>query len=161
MVIGWLGQVNGWLRCERIYAGAIAKSTGENPAVQDWWALFLKHAALPGVKWFNVIIPLGEFLVGLGLILGSFTVFAALMGLVMNSAFLFSGSISINGQLLLLEFLIILSAANSGKIGIDRWLIPYLQNKFTRKAKISSDSSLCRIRRSDLQGMRELIRVQK
>lgn len=137
---GW-GKLTGGFDASGFMQGAIAKSTGENPAVQDWWAVFLKHAALPGVKWFNVIIPLGEFLVGLGLILGSLTVFAALMGLVMNSAFLFSGSISINGQLLLLEFLIILSAANSGKIGIDRWLMPYLQNKFTRKAKISSNSS--------------------
>ncbi|GIO98284.1 hypothetical protein J14TS5_33700 [Paenibacillus lautus] len=140
LTAGW-SKLTGGFDASGFMQGAIAKSTGEHPAVQDWWAVFLKHAALPGVKWFNVIIPLGEFLVGLGLILGTFTVFAALMGLVMNAAYLFSGSISINGQLLLLEFLIILSAANAGKIGLDRWLMPYLQDKFTRKAKISSDPS--------------------
>lgn len=140
MTAGW-GKLTGGFDASAFMQGAISKSTGDHPAVQGWWAAFLKHAALPAVKWFNILIPIGEFLVGLGLILGTFTVFAALMGLVMNSAFLFSGSISINGQLLLLEFLIILAAANGGRIGFDRWLMPYLQHKLTRKAKISSEPS--------------------
>ncbi|WP_138493344.1 DoxX family protein [Paenibacillus pinistramenti] len=112
--------------------GAIAKSTGENPAVQAWWASFLQHAALPGVKFFNVLIPAGEFLVGLGLILGTFTTFAALMAVVMNTAFLFSGTVSTNAQMLLLEIFLVVAAANAGKIGLDRWVMPFLRGLFKR-----------------------------
>ncbi|ANS75050.1 Crp/Fnr family transcriptional regulator [Paenibacillus yonginensis] len=115
--------------------GAIAKSTGENPVVQGWWAAFLEHAALPGVNFFNVLIPLGEFLVGLGLILGTFTTFAALMAVVMNTAFLFSGTVSTNAQMLILEIFIVVAAANAGKIGLDHWVMPYLRNLFKHNGK--------------------------
>ncbi|OAB36104.1 DoxX family protein [Paenibacillus glacialis] len=108
--------------------GAIAKSTGDNPSVQGWWASFLEHAALPAVKYINILIPLGETLVGLGLILGVCTTFAALMAIVMNSAFLLSGTVSTNVQMLLMECFIVVAAANGGRIGLDRWVIPYLRN---------------------------------
>ncbi|WP_138493161.1 DoxX family protein [Paenibacillus pinistramenti] len=113
--------------------GAIAKSTGENPAVQGWWADFLQQFALPHVGLFNVIVPLGEFLVGLGLILGTFSTFAALMAVVMNSAFLFSGTVSTNAQMLILEIFLVVAAANAGKIGLDRWVMPFLRNLFKRE----------------------------
>lgn len=135
LTAGW-GKLTGGFDAGGFLQGAIAKAAGDHPAVQGWWAAFLEHGALPGVKFFNVIIPLGEFLVGLGLILGTFTTFAALMGLVMNAAFLFSGTVSTNAQMLLLEVLIIVAAANAGKIGFDRWVLPYLRglwNKMTHK----------------------------
>lgn len=135
MKAGW-GKLTGGFDAGGYLQGAIAKAAGDNPAVQGWWAAFLEHVALPGVKFFNVLIPLGEFLVGVGLILGTFTTFAALMGLVMNAAFLFSGTVSTNPQMLLLEVLIIAAAANAGKIGLDYWVLPYLRglwNKVTHK----------------------------
>ena len=112
--------------------GAIAKNTGENPDVQHWWAVFLNHAALPGVHVFNIVIPLGEFLVGLGLILGTFTTFAALMAMMLNTAFLFSGTVSTNGQMLILEMFLVVAAANAGTIGLDRWVLPFLRNLLHR-----------------------------
>ncbi|MFE0556477.1 DoxX family protein [Paenibacillus lautus] len=136
LTAGWGKLTGGGFDAGGFLQGAIANATGDHPAVQGWWAAFLEHAALPGVKLFNFIIPLGEFLVGLGLILGTFTTFAALMGLVMNAAFLFSGTVSTNAQMLLLEVLIIVAAANAGKIGLDRWVLPYLRglwNKMTHK----------------------------
>ncbi|OOC58814.1 DoxX family protein [Paenibacillus ihbetae] len=131
MVAGW-GKLTGGFEATGFLQGAIAKATGDHPAVQGWWAAFLEHAALPGVKIFNVMVPLGEFLVGLGLILGTFTTFAALMGIVMNAAFLFSGTVSTNAQMLLLQIFILVAAANAGKIGLDRWVIPYLRSLWNR-----------------------------
>ncbi|WP_059052253.1 DoxX family protein [Paenibacillus senegalimassiliensis] len=113
--------------------GAIANSTGDHPAVQGWWASFLQSFALPNVDLFNVLVPYGEFLVGLGLILGTFTTFAALMGLVMNAAFLFSGTVSTNAQMLILEVLVVVAAANAGKIGLDYYVLPYLRKQFGKK----------------------------
>ncbi|MUG24865.1 DoxX family membrane protein, partial [Paenibacillus macerans] len=92
----------------------------------------LEHFALPNVGLFNVLVPYGEFLVGLGLILGTFTTFAALMGLVMNAAFLFSGTVSTNAQMLLLEVLVVVAAANAGKIGLDYYVLPYLRRLFRK-----------------------------
>ncbi|WP_054955669.1 DoxX family protein [Paenibacillus dakarensis] len=132
LTAGWGKLTGGGFDASGYLKGAIANATGDHPAVQGWWAAFLEHAALPGVNVFNFIVPLGEFLVGLGLILGTFTTFAALMGLVMNAAFLFSGTVSTNAQLLLLEVLIIVAAANAGKIGLDYYVLPYLRGLFKK-----------------------------
>ncbi len=58
----------------------VDKATGE--AVYPTYLAFLEHFALPNVKIINVLIPWGEFLVGLGLILGTLTLTAAFFGIV-------------------------------------------------------------------------------
>ena len=114
-------DANGFLK------GAVASASGEHPAVQGWWATFLDGVAIPNVELFNVLIPWGEFLVGLGLILGTFTTFAAFMGIVMNFAFLFSGTTSTNPMMVILGMLILIAGYNAAKIGLDRWLIPFIK----------------------------------
>lgn len=133
---GGIEKLTGGFDAEGFLQGAIAKASGDHPAVQGWWAAFLEHGALPGVKLFNVVIPLGETLVGLGLILGTFTTFAALMAMVMNFAFLFSGTVSTNAQMLLLEIFIVVAAANAGRIGLDHWVMPYLRGLFRNKGHV-------------------------
>lgn len=132
MTAGW-GKLTGGFNAGGFLQAAIEKSTGDHPAVQGWWAAFLEHVAMPGVNIFNVMVPLGEFLVGVGLILGTFTTFAALMGMVMNFAFLFSGTVSTNAQMVLIQIFIVIAAANAGKIGLDRYVLPYLKGLFKNK----------------------------
>ncbi|GGN94168.1 DoxX family protein [Saccharibacillus kuerlensis] len=124
---GWGKLTGGGFDATGFLQGAIAQSGGDHPAVQGFWASFLEHFALPNVGLFNFLVPIGEFAVGLGLILGAFTTFAALMGMVMNFAFLFSGTVSTNPHLILAEIFIVVAALNAGKIGLDRWIIPYLR----------------------------------
>jgi Predicted membrane protein len=112
--------------------GAVQKATGDHPAVQGWWADFLTHVAIPNAKLFSFLVAWGELLVGLGLILGCFTTFAALMGIVMNFAFLLSGTTSTNPQMLILALLLIAAGANARRIGLDRWVLPYLRNMLNR-----------------------------
>src|SRR3954451_6829473 len=50
--------------------------------VYSWYVSFLEKFALPNIDLFNTIVPLGEFLVGLGLILGCLTTAAAFFALV-------------------------------------------------------------------------------
>lgn len=123
---GW-GKLTGGFDASGFLQGALAQAGGDHPAVQPLWANFLEHFAIPNVGLFNVLVPIGEFAVGLGLILGTFTTFAALMGMVMNFAFLFSGTVSTNPYLILAEIFIVVAALNAGKIGLDRWVIPYLR----------------------------------
>lgn len=113
--------------------GALAKSTGEHPAVQAWWGTFLESFAIPNAGIFNVLIPWGEFLVGLGLLLGCFTTAAAFFGIVMNFAFLFSGTVSTNAQMVLLTIFILAAGYNAGRFGLDRYVVPFLRKTFGQK----------------------------
>lgn len=102
---------------------------------------FIEHVALPCVDVINFLIPWGEFLVGVGLILGVLTLPAAFFGLLMNFMFLFAGTVSTNPRMVLLGFIIMLAAGNAGKIGGDFFVMPWLKktvgvklNKWFKKA---------------------------
>ncbi|MDO7907555.1 DoxX family protein [Paenibacillus sp. JX-17] len=131
MTHGW-EKLTGGFQADGFLAGAVKLAGGEHPAVQGWWKVFLENFAIPNVGLFNFLVPIGEFLIGLGLILGCFTTLAALMAMVMNFAFLFSGTVSTNAQLLLFEIFLVVAGANAGKIGLDRWVLPYLKGLFRR-----------------------------
>lgn len=108
-------------------------TTGAHPAVQPWWAWFLKNVAIPNVGVFNFLVKYGEFLVGLALIVGFATLFAAAMGMVMNFAFLLSGNTSTNPQLLILELIIMAAGgAYAGYLGVDYWFRPYWRSLLAR-----------------------------
>ena len=113
--------------------GAIASAGGDHPAVQGWWPLFLEKVALPNADLFTVLVMWGELLVGIALILGIFTNFAALMGITMNFAFLFSGTVSTNAQMVLLTIFLLIAGYNAGRYGLDRWIIPFLKRKTTKR----------------------------
>ena len=98
---------------------AVTLASGEHPAVAGWWAAFLENFAIPNAGLFDVLIPYGEFLVGLGLLLGALTRSAAFFGLVMNMAFLLSGTVSTNPTMLIVSVLILVAGHNAGKIGVD------------------------------------------
>jgi thiosulfate dehydrogenase (quinone) large subunit len=129
------GKVTGGFDATGFLQGAIEKATGEHPAVQSWWAAFLEGFALPNVELFNFLVAWGELLVGIALILGVFTTFAALMGAVMNFAFMFSGTTSTNPQMVLLTIFILVAGYNAGKWGLDRYVIPFIRNKRPKNQK--------------------------
>ncbi|ABO67383.1 MULTISPECIES: DoxX family protein [Geobacillus] len=131
MMAGWEKITHGF-DATGYLKGALAKATGEHPAVQGWWAAFIENVALPNVGLFNFLVPWGEFLVGIALILGLFTTFAALMGAVMNFAFMFSGTTSTNPQMVLLTVFILVAGANAGRYGVDHWVLPYLRQWWHR-----------------------------
>lgn len=129
LTAGWDKLTGGGFDATGFLKGAIGSATGEHPAVQTWWADFLTSFALPNVELFNFLVPIGEFAVGLGLLLGCFTKTAMFFGLVMNFAFLFSGTTSTNPQLVLLGIFIIIAGTNAGKIGLDPFLGKYINTK--------------------------------
>lgn len=96
---------------------------------------FVKHFALPNVKVFNVLIPIGEFLVGVGLILGGLTAAAAFFGLLMNFMFMFAGTLNTNPWLVLIGGLVLFAGTNAGRYGLDYYLIPLLRKTFAKAKK--------------------------
>jgi len=89
--------------------------------------------------WFAKLIAIGELLVGIALILGFFTAFAALMGGVMNFSFMLAGSASVNPVFLLISILIILAWKVAGYVGLDYFAIPFLANLLgTKERKVET-----------------------
>jgi thiosulfate dehydrogenase [quinone] large subunit len=100
---------------------------------------FLKGFALPNAHLFNTIVPLGEFLVGLGLILGCLTTAAALFGLIMNFSYVMAGVVSSNPLDILLGVIILAAGYNAGRIGLDRWVLPIIR-KYIAKGRNTAET---------------------
>ncbi|KAB8131036.1 DoxX family protein [Gracilibacillus oryzae] len=129
MTGGWGKITGGGFDASGFLQGAVEKASGDHPAVQGWWAAFLENVAIPGADIFTFLVMWGEFLVGIALILGIFTNFAALMGIIMNFAFVLSGTVSTNGQMILLTAFLLVAGYNAGRFGLDRFVIPFLREK--------------------------------
>jgi thiosulfate dehydrogenase (quinone) large subunit len=106
--------------------GALAKASGDHPAVQGWYAWFLQHVVLPNAGFFSFLVTWGEVAVGVGLLLGILTGIAAGFGVLMNLNYLLAGTVSINPILGVLGLFLVLSWRVCGWIGFDRWLLPAL-----------------------------------
>ncbi|GIP34344.1 DoxX family protein [Paenibacillus sp. J2TS4] len=144
--LGWQWMTAGWGKIfggQPFNAGGYLQGAVNNPVadkatqelVYPTFTAFLEKFALPNVKLFNFMIPWGEFLVGLGLILGAVTTAAAFFGLLMNFMFLFAGTISTNPWMVLLGGLVFVAGANAGKWGVDYYLIPFVRNWFKKLGK--------------------------
>lgn len=143
--VGYQWLLGGWgkLTGEKAFdatgflKGAIAKSVpaapGAKPVVQAWWASFLENFALPNAKLFSTLVMYGELLVGLALILGFATIFAAVMGMVMNFSFLFSGTVSSNPNYLVYQFILVaVGGAYAGYLGVDYWFRPWFRAQLAK-----------------------------
>ena len=125
--------------------GAIAKSAlapdydpikNAHPAVQTWYATLARDVFMPNAVAFSYLVAYGEVLVGIALILGIFTHFSALMGVVMNLAFLFAGSTSTNPQMLVVGLIICLVGGVAvGYYGLDFFARPF-ERKILRRAHL-------------------------
>lgn len=103
--------------------------------VTDTWGWLISHILLPNAGIFAVVVKTGEVLIGLGLILGCFTTLAALFGMTMNFAFLLTGTVSTNPQMVLGFLVIIALGAASYEIGLDRFFLKKLVAKCPRLNK--------------------------
>jgi thiosulfate dehydrogenase [quinone] large subunit len=107
-------------------AGALAKTSGPNPAVQGWYAWFLQHFVVNNASFFSFLVTWGEAAVGLGILLGILTGIAAGFGVLMNMNYLLAGTVSVNPVLGMFGLFLCFSWRVCGWIGGDRWLLPSL-----------------------------------
>ncbi|UXH46003.1 DoxX family protein [Rossellomorea vietnamensis] len=131
---GW-HKVNDGFDASGFLQGALANATGDHPAVQGWYAEFLKGFALPNVELFNVLIPWGEMLVGVGLIVGFMTLPALLAGAFMNLNFLLAGTVSTNPILYTAAIILLFTGRGAYYWGADHWMIPYFKQMITQHDK--------------------------
>lgn len=104
--------------------GALAKTTGDHPDVQGYYAWFIQQVALPNATLFSYLVTFGEIAVGVALIVGLFTGIAAFFGGFMNASYLLAGTVSTNPLLFIFATLLVLAWRTAGYWGLDRWLLP-------------------------------------
>ncbi|MGH2618959.1 MAG: DoxX family protein [Anaerolineales bacterium] len=98
------------------------------PAISfDWYRSFLQ-ALLDAqtYTWFAKVVSVGETLVGIALIVGAFTGFAAFFGAFMNFNFMLAGSASTNPVLFLFAIGLIMAWKVAGLLGADALLLPLI-----------------------------------
>jgi thiosulfate dehydrogenase [quinone] large subunit len=110
------------------HAVAIPPAGQGSPAISfDWYRAFIQLLLDNGAeKWFAPLIAFGEMAVGVGLLVGLLTGFAAFFGALMNMSFLLAGSASINPVLFTLAIGLILAWKVAGYYGLDRFVLPML-----------------------------------
>ncbi|SDM90250.1 DoxX family protein [Bacillus sp. OK048] len=135
----WFTAGLGKLQSGAFDASGFLKGAIANPVkgldgniVYGWYVNFLESFALPNIDVFNHIVPWGETLIGLGLILGCLTTAAIFFGLVMNFSFFLAGTVSHNPTDIFLGFIILTAGYNAGRYGLDRWVVPFIRRTFGR-----------------------------
>jgi thiosulfate dehydrogenase [quinone] large subunit len=124
------------------HAVAIPAQGAGSPAITyDWYRSFLQtlldnHA----YTWFAPLIAFGEMAVGIGLIVGCLTGFAAFFGALMSMSFLLAGSDSSNPVMLTLAIGLILAWKVAGYYGVDRYLLPMLGTPWRASAAKGSST---------------------
>jgi thiosulfate dehydrogenase [quinone] large subunit len=132
LTAGWEKVTNpAWLQTgvalKGFLAGSVsAVSASGKPVIHYvWYSDFLKVLISSGsYVWMAKLVSVGETLVGIALILGIFTGFAAFFGGFMNFNYLMAGSVSVNPMFLILSVTLVLAWKVSGYIGVDYFLVP-------------------------------------
>lgn len=143
MYVGWQWIEAGWAKLQNplwvgsqagtaikgFLLGALQKTGGPHPDVQDWYASFIDGFVLHHTVLFSYLVSYGELLVGVALVLGLFTGIAAFFGAFMNMNYLLAGTVSINPILLVLEVFLMLAWRIGGWIGLDRYVLSRIYSK--------------------------------
>lgn len=128
----WTGE-NAGVAVKGFMGGAI--DLAEQGDVAGWYAWFLENAVIPNAVTFSYMVAWGEFLIGLGLIVGLLTGIAAFFGALMNMSFLLAGTVSSNPVMFMIAILLIMAWKVAGWYGLDRWALPFLGTPWTIRKK--------------------------
>jgi len=101
----------------------IPEAPARAPIHFDWYRTFLQSMLdSESYVWFGKLIAIGEFLVGVALILGLFIGLAAFFGATMNFSFLLAGSLSAGPLLLVLQILLMIAWKIAGHLGANYFI---------------------------------------
>ena len=120
-----------WLRSSAGLKGfvgfALKGAGGEHASVNyGWYASFLRWIEHSGAGFMAPAIAIGEFLIGVALIVGLFTAIAAFFGGTLTMSFGLAGVAGVNPLFFLVEVLLILAWRNAGYYGLDRYVLSAL-----------------------------------
>lgn len=118
----------------------LAQGVARAPVSYDWYRIIIVALLESDAYiWAAKVIALGEVAVGLAMIAGALTGFAALGGAFMSVNVMLSGSSSANPILLVLAMLILLGWKVAGYHGLDRALLPLIGTPWRRTSAPDED----------------------
>jgi thiosulfate dehydrogenase [quinone] large subunit len=131
---GWLGSteaIHGFLGG----AASPEATAGEHASVSTWYAWLVNHVFLHASGLLSYLVPFGEMAIGIGLILGIFTLGAAFFGAMLNLLFMLSGSLSagINPIMFGLGLMIMFAGSAAYVYGVDRVLMPQIKQRWANR----------------------------
>jgi thiosulfate dehydrogenase (quinone) large subunit len=101
--------------------------SGKPPITFDWYRNLIQYMLdNQWYVWFAKLVAIGEFVVGICLILGLFVGIAAFFGAFMNWNYLMAGSSSTNPILFVAALLLMFAWKTAGYYGLDRFIVPRL-----------------------------------
>ena len=109
--------------------GTTSKAAGTVGWFNDFLTYMLNHE---WYTWFAKLIAIGEFMIGLGLLVGALVGIAAFFGSFMNINFMLAGTTSSNPVMFALTVLLVLGWKVAGFWGLDRYLLPILRTPWNR-----------------------------
>jgi thiosulfate dehydrogenase [quinone] large subunit len=117
------------------WAHAVAIPETGNPAIHyAWYRSFLQMMLdAQAYTWFAKLIAVGEFTIGLALILGLFTGLTAFLGGFMNWNFMMAGSASVNPMFFAISVLLVAAWKVAGYFGVDYFLVPWVGDLWAGK----------------------------
>mgnify|MGYP006283780947 CR=1 FL=1 len=110
------------------WSGAVQVPESGRPSIAfDWYRSFIQFMLdIEAYTWFGKLVAYGEMIVGVALVLGAFTGFAAFFSGFMNWNFMMAGSASTNPVLFTAAVGLILAWKVAGRIGADYFLLRWL-----------------------------------
>jgi thiosulfate dehydrogenase [quinone] large subunit len=112
-------------------------ATGNPTITFDWYRSLIQFLLdSNSYVWFAKLVAVGEFLVGVALILGLFVGIAAFAGGFMNWNYLMAGTASTNPLLFVAAILLVLAWKTAGYYGLDRFLLPRLGTPWSKRTDI-------------------------
>ncbi|MGE8205970.1 DoxX family membrane protein [Heyndrickxia sp. NPDC080065] len=125
--VSWLQQGVFKLQAHFTMSG-LSEAVANNNVTPDWFKFFMVHFVERNMSLFNLLIPWGETLVGLGLILGILTLPAILCAIFMNLNYWLSNMIYIYPVQLSIAVILLLGNKYTSYFSVTR-LYFYLVNK--------------------------------
>jgi thiosulfate dehydrogenase (quinone) large subunit len=116
------------------WVNAVKVTDGKGLITYDWYRSFLQALLdAQAYTWFAKLVSVGELLVGIGLIVGGLTIFAAFFGALMNFNYMLAGTASTNPVLFFGALLLIAAWKVAGYIGADFFLLKWVGVPWGRK----------------------------
>lgn len=136
--------VEGGAALQGFWSGAVAVPADGRPAIAfDWYRAFIQTLLeAEAYTWFAPMVAYGELLVGIALILGAFTGFAAFFSGLMNWNFMMAGSASTNPLLFIIAVGLIMAWKVAGYIGLDYFLLPALGTPWRAEGTTAEEQRL-------------------
>ncbi|NUU61919.1 DoxX family protein [Paenibacillus agri] len=123
VLFGWMWLKSGY---DKLSGGFGVESLipviAANHDSPEWYKAFFSHVVSPFSEVFDVVIPWGEILIGIGLIAGLFIVPALVMSVFVNANYILADMIFTYPTDILMATLLLTGKRFTAYVSVERWL---------------------------------------